>query len=245
LEWFKLHQLLLAYRVKIGKRSVHNSVWLFSGQFIFLANRGYSVNNNHQKRSPGHRYFSLTTMALLLVGLLSACSSGLKVRSDIDPAANFAQYTTYNFFEPMGIESGYNSPIFGEHFRGAIGGELSRRGYRTADKPNLLINVTIRSDDKVRMRSYTAPYVSGGYYGRPGGAYGGSALGVGVSTGSRATMTTEASVFIDFVDLQDQRVVWQGVAVINVNDKVATQLRDAIYTSVNKVLAQYPHTAGK
>ena len=203
------------------------------------------MNNNHQKRSLGHRYFSLTTMALLLAGLLSACSSGLKVRSDIDPAADFTQYTTYNFFDPMGIESGYNSPIFGEHFRGAIGGEMSRRGYRTADKPNLLINVTIRSDDKVRMRSYTAPYVSGGYYGRPGGAYGGSALGVGVSTGSRATMTTEASVFIDFVDLQDQRVIWQGVAVIDVNDKVATQLRDAIYTSVNKVLAQYPHTAGK
>ena len=196
-------------------------------------------------RPDGRKYYSIAITGLLLLAVLSACSSGLKVRSDIDPSANFSQYRTYNFFEPMGIESGYNSPIFGEHFRASIGGEMSRRGYRVADTPDLLINVTIRSDDKVRIRSYTSPYVSGGYYGRPGGAYGGSAIGVGVSTGGRKTMTTEASVFIDFVDFKQQRVVWQGVAVVDVNDKVALQLRDAIFTAVDRVMAEYPHTAGK
>ena len=196
-------------------------------------------------RPDGRRYYSIAITGLLLLAVLSACSSGLKVRSDIDPSANFSQYRTYNFFEPMGIEGGYNSPIFGEHFRAAIGGEMSRRSYRVADKPDLLINVTIRTDDKVRIRSHTSPYMSGGYYGRPGGAYGGSAIGVGVSTGGRKTMTTEASVFIDFVDFKQQRVVWQGVAVVDVNDKVAKQLRDAIFTAVNKVMAEYPHTAGK
>jgi len=184
-------------------------------------------------------------MAILLASLLSACSSGLTVRSEIDPGVNFSQFRTYNFFEPMGIEGGYNSPIFGEHFRAAIGGEMARRQYQTADNPDLLINVTIRSDDKVKMRSYTRPYATGGYYGRPGGAYGGSALGVGISTGSRATKTTEASVFIDLVDFEKQRVVWQGVAIIDVNDKVALQLRDAIFTAVNKVMVEYPHTAGR
>ena len=203
------------------------------------------MNNTHQLRSIGHRGYLNSIIAIATVVLLSACSSGLTVRSEIDPTANFAQYTTYNFFEPMGIEGGYNSPIFGEHFRAAIGGEMSRRNYKTADRPDLLINVTIRSDDKIKMRSYTAPYATGGYYGRPGGAYGGSSLGVGISAGNRATKTTEASVFIDLVDFKQQRVVWQGVAVIDVNDKVALQLRDAIFTSVNKVMAEYPHTAGR
>jgi len=176
--------------------------------------------------------------------MLSACSSGLTVRSDIDPTVDFSKYKTYNFFDPMGIESGYNSPIFGEHFRASIGNELSGRGYRTSDNPEFLINVTIRGDDKVKMKSYTAPYMTGGYYGRPGGASYGSAVGVGVAAGRSATMTTEASVFIDFVDIEHRAVVWQGVAVIDVNDKVATQLRNAIYTSVNVMLAEYPHTAG-
>ena len=196
-------------------------------------------------RPDGRKYYSIAITALLLLAVLSACSSGLTVRSEIDPNANFNQYNTYNFFEPMGIEGGYNSPIFGEHFRAALGGEMSRRGYRVADRPDLLINVTIRSDDKIRIRSYTSPYMSGGYYGRPGGAYGGSAMGVGVSTGGRETMTTEASVFIDFVDFEQHRVVWQGVAVVDVTDKVSLQLRDAIFTAVDRVMAEYPHTAGK
>ncbi len=183
-------------------------------------------------------------IVLLLVGMLSACSTGLTVRSDIDPTVDFGQYNAYNFFEPMGIEGGYNSPIFGEHFRASIGNELNSRGYRVSDNPEFLVNVTIRGDDKVKMSSYTAPYMTGGYYGRPGGASYGSALGVGVSAGRSATVTTEASVFIDFVDIEQRKVVWQGVAVVDVNDKVATQLRNAIYTSVNRMLAEYPHTAG-
>ena len=203
------------------------------------------MKTTYQERPDGRKYFLTAVAGLLVLALLSACSSGLTVRSEIDPTADFKQYKTYNFFEPMGIESGYNSPIFGEHYRAAIGGEMNRRGYRVSDEPDLLINVTIRSDDKVKMRSYSSPYMTGGYYNRPGGPYGGSALGVGVSTGSRATVTTEASVFIDFVDFKQHRVVWQGVTIVNVTDKVAKQLRDAIFTSVDKVMAEYPHTAGK
>jgi len=198
------------------------------------------VKKNHPVRSIGRYWFLL----IVVSSVLTSCSSGLQVRSDIDPTANFSQYRTYNFFEPMGIEGGYNSPIFGEHYRSALGGELARRRYQTADKPDLLINVTIRSDDKVRMKSYTSPYMTGGYYGRPGGAYAGSAVGVGISAGRSARVTTEASVFIDFVDFEQHKVVWQGVMVIDVNDKVAQQLRDAIFTSVNEVMKQYPHTAG-
>ena len=177
--------------------------------------------------------------------LLTACATGLEVRSDADPSANFAGYRTFNFFDPMGIEGGYNSPIFGELFREAITRELTQRGYRKADNPDLIVNVTSRTDDKVSMRTYSAPYMSGAYYNRPGGAHYGSAVGVGVGVGTRATRTTEASIFIDLVDLQKQKVSWQGVAVVDVTDKVAQNLRDAVYTSVNQVFKQYPHKAGR
>ena len=192
------------------------------------------------------RSFGRLSILFVVASLfLSACSSGLTVRSDVDPSADFSQFKTYNFFEPLGIESGYNSPIFGEHYRSAISRELGQRRYRMADTPDVLINVTIRSDDKVRMRSYTTPYMTGGYYGRPGGASGGSAVGVGVAIGPRATETTEVSVFIDFVDFEKHQVIWQGVTVIRANDKVAQQLRDAIYTSVNMVFAEYQYVAGQ
>jgi len=184
-------------------------------------------------------------LAVLLVFLTASCASGLEVRSDEDPSANFSQYRTYDFFDPMGIEGGYNSAIFGELFREAITREMSARGYRIGDNPDLLVNVTVRTDDKVSMRAYSSPYMSGGYYSRPGGAHYGSAVGVGVGVGTRATKTTEASVFIDLVDSDKQRVSWQGVAVVDVNDKVAQQLRDAVFTAVNVVFKQYPHNAGR
>ena len=182
---------------------------------------------------------------LFLVLLTGACSSGLQVRSDQDPSANFSQYRTWNYFDPMGIEGGYNSPIYGELFREAITREMQERGYRKSDNPDLMINVTLRTDDKVKMRSYTSPYMSGAYHRRPGGASYGSAVGVGVGVSSRATKTTEASVFIDLVDSRKNRVSWQGVAVIDVNDKVAQKLRDATFTSVNVVFDQYPYKAGR
>ena len=203
------------------------------------------MSSSRARRLPERRRYLAVALLIFTAAVLSACSSSLQVRSDTDPSADFSQYQSYNFFDPMGIEGGYNSPIFGEHFRAAISREMGQRRYRKTDGPGLMVNVTIRSDDRVKMKSYTAPYMSGAYYNRPGGAYYGSSLGVGVSVSQRATKVTEASVFIDLVDSEQQRVVWQGVAVLDVTDKVAQQLRDAIYTAVNEVFKQYPHTAGQ
>ncbi len=203
------------------------------------------MKKNHQVRPFGRRHFLLFFVTVFLGSLLSACSSGLQVRSDSDPGANFSQYNSYNFFDPMGVEGGYNSPVFGEHFRAAISREMGQRRYRKTESPGLLVNVTIRADDQVKMTSYTAPYMSGAYYNRPGGAFYGSSLGMGVSVSQRATKVTEISVFIDLVDVEQQKVVWQGVAVLDASDKVAKQLRDAIYTAVHEVFKQYPYTAGQ
>jgi hypothetical protein len=198
------------------------------------------AGEKHLRRSAGPKCLCLLALAALLA---SACASGISIRSDEDPSADFGRFSTWGFFDELGIEGGYNSPIYGEHFRAAISREMNQRGYRVGDDPDLMVNVTIRTDDKVKMSTYTAPYMSGHYYQRPGGASYGSALGVGVGVGSRATKTTEASVFIDLVNTEKNRIAWQGVAVIDVNDKVAQQLRDSIYTAVNKVFGQYPHSA--
>ena len=183
---------------------------------------------------------------ILLPCIMSSCSTQLTVRTEEDTRADFSRYSTRDFFDTMGIEGGYNSPVYGEHFRDAITREMTQRGYRRADDPDLYINVTFRADDQVKMSTYTRPYLSGAYYGIPmSGASYGSALGVGVGVGSAPKKTTEVSVFIDMVDNRNDRMVWQGVAVFQASEKVATQLRDATHTAVNRVFAKYPHTAGR
>jgi hypothetical protein len=87
--------------------------------------------------------------------------------------------------------------------------------------------------------------MTGYYYDRPGSYYAGSGIGVGVAVGSGASVSTKAAIFIDVVDTAQHRLVWQGVAHVDVTDKVAQHLRDAIYTAVNRVLEQYPYTAGE
>lgn len=196
------------------------------------------------RRRNGKSPLTLAVITLAVATLLGACSTGLTVRSDQDPSADFSQYRTYGFFDPLGVEGGYNSPIYGELFREAISNEMTSRGYTLTEEPDLLINVTLRTDDKVRMTTYTAPYMSGMFYDRPGGFYG-SSVGLGVGTASRATEKTEVSVFIDLVDRRKQRVSWQGVAVTDASDKVAQRLRDAVFTAVDTVFKQYAYTAEK
>jgi hypothetical protein len=182
---------------------------------------------------------------LLIATLLTACEATTQVRSDSSSTADFSKYQTYGFFDPMGIEAGYNSPVFGEKFRAAISQEMESRGYRISANPDLIINVTVRLDEQVKMKTYTAPYMSGAYYDRPGGPYYGSAVGVGVGVGSRATRTEEVSVFIDLVDNAADQMSWQGVAVFEGSDKKAQQLEKTINDTVSKVFAQYTYTAGQ
>jgi hypothetical protein len=190
------------------------------------------------------RHPATRLVAVALVLLLAGCASGLEVRSDVDPSADFDRYQTWNFFDQLGVEGGYNSPIYGELFRESITAEMNKRGYRQEANPDLYVNVTIRGDDKVKMKSYTSPYMSGAYYHRPGGPYYGSAVGVGVGSVSRATKVTEASIFIDLVDNSTDRLVWQGVAVAEANDETAQNLRNAVFTAVDRTFQLYPHTAG-
>jgi hypothetical protein len=201
------------------------------------------LKNKNQDLPAKRSNISSMLGAIIICCFISACSSSIEIRSDIDPSVEFSQYRTYNFFEPLGIEGGYNSPIFGEHFRASLTRELSQRGYQKSDAPDFLVNVTIRADDHVSMHSHSTPYMTGTYYNRPGGVYGGAGMGVGVSSGPR--LSTEVSVFIDFVDNEKRRMVWQGVSVFEASDDVATQLRDATYTAVERMLQEYPHTAGQ
>jgi hypothetical protein len=177
-------------------------------------------------------------LATLMVALfLTACSSGVTVRSDVSPTADFTRYKTYGFFQPMGIEGGYNSAIFGELFRAAISQQLESRGYVLSKDPDLLVNVTSQFDSKVRVTTYTAPYMMGGYYGRYYGP------GVGMGTESRATVTEDVSAFIDLVDNAQDRIAWQGVGVITISDKKAQELKQTIDFTVNKVFELYPYKA--
>ena len=200
------------------------------------------LNSNFMQFSLGQSFLA----GAILSVFLAACAPSVKVRSDADPTVNFAQYQTYGFFSQMGVEGDNYSGLLGQHFRDSISAHMNSRGFTQSGSPQLQINVTIGAEDKVRVNTYQDPYLYGGYYGRGGyGHYGGMGMGYPYGGGTRTTVHqyTEANVYIDLVDSQQHKVVWQGVATFTVTDKLQENIRQTVYDTVDKVFTQFPVAA--
>ena len=186
------------------------------------------------------RNSAVNIFAVLIASLvISACSPSVKVRSDVAPDTNMSQFQTYNFFSQMGVEGENYSNLLGQHFRDAINAEMSVRGYKLSDSPQLQINVSIGAEDKVRVNTYNDPYVYGGHYGYRGYGYYGSPW-YGGGTRTTVHQYTEANVYIDMVDSAEHQLVWQGVATFTVTDKMQENIRETVQTTVNSVFEKYP-----
>ncbi len=181
-------------------------------------------------------------LATLVLGtlLLAACAPTVKVRSDADPSVNFSQYRTYNFFSQLGIEGEGYASLMGQHFREAISQEMQARGFQLSDTPQLQINVSAATDDRVRVNTYQDPYLYGGYYGR--GYMGGWGMPMYYGGGTTTTVSqyTVADVYIDAVDAAQHKMVWQGVATFTLSEKMQKELRQSIFNTVDQIYTQFP-----
>ena len=189
-----------------------------------------------------------TRISLLLVAaaalLLTACTSGPDIKADYDPSVDFAQYQTFNFYKPMGIENPNYSSIIGQMFRDAITREMEKRGYTLSDNPDLMMNVSAVLEDKTKVTTYNDP-MYGGYYGYRSGFYD-PWYGYGYGTSTHVSQYTEGTVNIDMVDAKAKRMVWEGIAVGRVNeDRSNEEVRQAINSGVIEMFESYPFRAGR
>jgi hypothetical protein len=183
---------------------------------------------------------ALVSAAALAVLLLAACAPSVKVRSDADPGADLRQFQSYAFFIQLGIEGDNYSNLLGQHFRDAISAQMDSRGFHTSETPQLLVNVSIAAEEKVRVNTYSEPYLYGGYYGRAGyGMYGGP-WGYPGATQTTVRQYTEANVYIDLVDASRHKMVWQGVATFTLTDKMQQRQRESVQNTVASVFAEFP-----
>jgi ABC-type glycerol-3-phosphate transport system substrate-binding protein len=186
------------------------------------------------------------TLLLVLASalVLAACSSGPDIKADYDRSVDFAQYQTFNFYKPMGIENPNYSSLLGQMFRDSISRQMEQRGYTLSDNPDLLLNVSAQLEDKTRVTTYNDP-MYGGYYGYRRGFYD-PWMGYGYGTSTHVSQYTEGTVNVDMVDAKAKRMVWEGVAVGRVNeDRSNDEVRAAISSGVAEMFASYPFRAGQ
>jgi len=177
--------------------------------------------------------------------LLASCASKPKIESDYDQTVDFSQFSTYGFFNPMGIENPNYSSIYGSIFRDAISKEMESRGYKQSDNPDLMINVSGRLQEKTKVTTTSDPYMAGGYYGYRHGNYG-TWGGYGYGTQTHVSNYTEGTVNVDMVDRVQKRMVWEGIAVGRINEKKTNdEKRAGIYAGIKEMYAGYPFRAGQ
>lgn len=194
----------------------------------------------HPSRPVG-QVLRFVTVAVL--GLLAtACATGPKLYANQDPGADFAGYRTFAFADPLDTDRPQYSSVLSGYLKAAARRELEARGYqyREADA-DLVVNFHVETKEKISSTSTpTGPTVGMGY-----GYYGYRGMNYGVWSGyeTQVTQYTEGTLNVDIIDRERKRLVWEGIAVGRINDKVRENLQAAVDEVVGLVFGRYPHRA--
>jgi hypothetical protein len=177
---------------------------------------------------------------LLSVTLVAGCATSPRVTSDADPAADFASYRTFAFWEPLGLDNQGHVSEASQRMISAARREMEARGYVYDEAaPDLRVNIKAFLDQREVVVN------------TPGPAYrhAGSVQPNGYLTSatwndrSDARKQTEGTLNIDLVDAARQKLVWQGIAVSPWVNSNSTWLETQIDGSTAEIFAQYPHRA--
>ena len=180
------------------------------------------------------RLLCLTFTALFI----SACASGPKVFVNQNPDADFSNYKTFNFEQPLGTDNpdGYQS-LFSKYLIAAATREMEARGYKKSENPELTINFGLLTKEKIRSTSSPSTSV-GGYYGYRGyGAYGGYETTV--------TQYTEGTFNMDIIDAtgNQKTLLWECVLVGRVTDRFRNDMEAAVNRGMVEIFDRYPYYA--
>lgn len=181
-------------------------------------------------------------LAACALALLAGCATGPRVTTEADPRADFSQYRTWGFYEPLAMERNGYATAGSQTARAAVQAQMENRGYRyVAENPDLWVNINAYLERRTDVTSM--PTVDYGYY------YSYRARGyVAVPYWNERTQVyryTEGTMNVDIIDRAQNRLVWEGIAVGRVGSSNTPAERDArVNGSIAEIFARYPHQAG-
>jgi len=171
---------------------------------------------------------------LSLLALLAACSTGPTVRSDRDASAVFSSYATFGFFEPVGTDKAGYETLVTQALKAATRREMEARGYRYAESgADLLVNFNAQLAERTEVQPRAMPVPQPDYYGY-------RSYVTWPDYGVVVTQYNEGTLNIDVVDAQRKRLVWEGVAIGRVSEKVQRHRAEAIDKAVAEIFKAYP-----
>jgi hypothetical protein len=170
-------------------------------------------------------------LPLLLLVVLTSCSSAIKVNYDYDKKVTFEQYKTFAFHQ-KGVSQLKISDLDRRRILGAIEEQMLAKGFTKSENPDLLINVFTEERETVDVTSFNNNWGWGWGWGWGWNPFWGGNF-------TSIDRYVEGTLFIDFIDTQKKQLIWQGIGSGALTQKT-NEKDQLIIDFVSKILAQYP-----
>lgn len=187
------------------------------------------------------KIFRTLGLFLVLAVILTACSSGPRITSNSDPAADWSQYRTFGFFNPLTTDRGGARSLTSTQLIAATTREMEVRGLTRVDNnPDLLINFMLSTRETLQTRPSTSASVGWGR-GRYG-TWGGYSMSMSTST-NEIVQRTEGSLGIDIVDSARNQLVWEAAATKTITNRTRNNQQQALDAAVVDMFTRFPIVA--
>ncbi len=174
------------------------------------------------------KLLKMTIVILLLAVVTTSCNS-VRVASDYDQKANFAQYNSYAFFKP-GIDKADISDLDKKRILRAIEDEMAAKGFTKSEDPDVLVSIFTKTKENINI--YQNNMMGYGY----GWGWHPWFWGAGQNTVNR---TSEGTLYIDLIDADQKELVWQGMGTAALASDVDRKQK-RINQIVGEILQEYP-----
>ena len=154
----------------------------------------------------------------------------VSVSTDYDKSVDFSQYKTYKY-----TDEALNLPMTSlnqDRLIEALSSALAAKGFSPSDDPDILVDITVSTQQK-QTATETTNYYGTGYRYRWGGGFSTSNINV--------NDYTEGTIFLDFIDAGNKQLVWQGRGVGTVQENSSAEKREKrANKAMSKILKKYP-----
>ncbi len=163
-------------------------------------------------------------LPVILVIIMAGCS-GIRVSTDYDRKVDFSKYQTFNFSKEVDQVS--LNDLNRRRLKDAITKEMNAKGLQLSKSPDVLVNAFVKGKTKYSATANTNYW--GGYY-----------RGMGSSnTSVDVNKSVEGTLFIDIIDVREKKMVWEGIAEGLVNPRTETR-EETINSVVKQIFRNYP-----
>lgn len=168
---------------------------------------------------------------LLLTLAVAGCSSSPTV-VNYDESIDFSQYETYAFMADLATDKEAYQSLESTYLKDSVAREMKKSGLQavTSD-PDLLINFSIQTEEKIRSRSVP----TGGYGIGYDPYYDVYASGWGMSHTTEIDQYTEGKLVIDAIDVKSKKIVWQGSTKGRLTSKAMDNYQQTLDDAVTEI----------